>query len=712
MKRILAVPVLLLLVLLTVSILSACPSTGGNGATLRKNLLIVTIDTARTDRIGCYGYQHSSTPNIDALAGKGMIFERAFAQTPMTLPSHTNIFLGTTPPYHGVHENANFIVDEKYLTLAEHLKENGYSTGAFIGSYALDSRFGLAQGFDVYDDTYDRMSSQKYAYGERKAEEVVTGAMAWLEKQNGPWFLWVHCFDPHYPYEPPEPFRSQYKEQPYDGEVSYVDFALGKLFSRLREKGGVDDTVIVITSDHGESLGQHGEETHGFLAYNTTLWVPLIILSPGMPAKRIDQTVTHIDLFPTVCDLLGIEKTASLQGMSLLPAMKRGKLPKRKIYFESLYPYYVRGWAPIRGYLDDSKKYVEAPLPELFNLKRDFDEQHNLVEDTNLASYRRELAGIIERLANPEGETGRAKIDRESRRRLESLGYISGPVVRPKKTYTSRDDVKVLLPYYNKSIDAMDLFDEGKAGEAVRMLKEVITEREDVDIAYSKLADIYRYQGRIGDALTVLKQGLEVLPDSYEIFSKYINDLVDAGLFQEVINSVSGTQLFQMDYDPEIWNYLGTAQSRLGQYSEADKAFEKALSLDPKYADVYFNIGLSCLALFLKEKDQSVFERSVRNFEKAIELDPRLTAAYNGLANAYAGVNDLEKAVSYWNRALEIRPDNPECLYNLGYTLSKLGRRAEALEHLNSFHRLFYDRLSPKERTDLDNLISSLKKRD
>jgi len=316
------------------------------------NVLLITIDTLRPDRLSCYSEKHIRTPQIDSLAEKGALFLKAFAHTPTTLPSHTNILLGTTPLYHGVHDNQNFIVRDEFLTLAEHLKSSGYATGAFVGAFPLDSRFGLTQGFDVYDDNYGSKNYQEFSYVERPAEVVIQNALEWLEVQEKPWFLWIHCFDPHQQYNPPEPFKTRYLDAPYNGEVAYVDHELGKVFSYLKNNGLKDKTVIIFTGDHGESLGQHGESTHGYFAYNSTLWIPLIINSPGMKSVVVDKHVCHVDIYPTVCDILNIPTPDFCQGISLEPALRGKKtknLDSRAIYFESLYPYYNRGWAPSPG---------------------------------------------------------------------------------------------------------------------------------------------------------------------------------------------------------------------------------------------------------------------------------------------------------------------------------------------------------------------------
>ena len=390
------------------------------------NFLLITIDTLRADRLSCYSTEHLETPNIDSLGEKGVLFTKAFAHTSTTLPSHANILLGTVPLNHGVHDNSNFVVEKEFLTLAGHLKSFGYSTGAFVGAYPLDSRFGLTQGFDVYDDDYGSQNFQEPSYVERRAEVVIDSALKWQERQESPWFLWVHCFDPHFPYESPEPFRTQYKETPYNGEVAYVDSILGKLFDYLKENNFFSDTMIIVTGDHGESLGEHGEITHGYFAYNSTIWIPLIIYIPGVKNGHVEQIVSHIDIFPTVCDVLRIEKPSFLQGISLLPAIQGKKLPKRSIYFESMYPYYSRAWGPIRGIISGDEKYIDSPIPELYDLDKDFDELKNLAETKSLENYKKQLARIIKDQSFHGVEPGvRKKIDRKSLEKLKSLGYIS-----------------------------------------------------------------------------------------------------------------------------------------------------------------------------------------------------------------------------------------------------------------------------------------------
>ena len=673
------------------------------------NLLLITIDTLRADRLSCYGSNSVKTPNIDGLAEKGTLFKKAFAHTSTTLPSHANILIGVTPLSHGVHDNSNFIVREEFLTLAEHLKGFGYSTGAVVGAYPLDLRFGLSQGFDFYDDDYGNQKFQIPFYIERKAEEVIDVASKWLKGQREPWFLWVHCFDPHFPYESPEPFRSEFKNHPYDGEVAYVDFYLGELFSYLRNEGVFEKTVIVFTADHGESLGEHGEKAHGYFAYNSTIWIPLIVYLPGAGKNQVNQTVSHIDIFPTVCDILNVEKPSFLQGTSLLPLLRGKKLSEKPIYFESLYPYYSRGWAPLRGYISDGEKFIDSPIPEIYDLDRDFDELINLVERKELGKYKSKLASIIRDQPQSEEEESR-RIDREALQKLKSLGYISSRQVIKKENFTRESDVKVLLPYHNKSSEALDLYQAGKVEEAINLLKEIITEKKDMDTSYLSLAIIYKEKGELKNALEVLRMALDYLPSNYEIFLIYVSYLLSAGQYDAVIDVFEKKEYRRMRFDPEIWNSVGAAYLARREIEKAIEAFEEAISLDGDYPVAYNNLGNAYFFNFKNTKNLKDYQNALYNFKKAIELDPEYAMAYNGLGATYLLAGHSDGAIFCLEKALELNPALGYALYNLGHACLLKGDRDKALDYFNRYKKSSYERLSPSERKELDELIQKHKK--
>ena len=676
----------------------------------RLNILLITIDTLRADRLSCYGSEHLETPNIDSLAKKGILFSRAFANTSTTLPSHTNILLGTTPLYHGVHDNLNFIVSEDYLTLAEHLKSQGYSTEAFVGAYSLDSRFGLSQGFDGYDDNYDRSYSKSFPALERKGEVVVDNALNRIKSLREPWFLWLHLWDPHVPYESPEPFKTQYEKNPYDGEVAYVDFVLGKLFDHLNEKDLFEKTMLIFTGDHGESLGQHEESTHSFFAYNTTLWIPLILYAPGIKPGRVDQNVSHLDIFPTICDFIGIDKPSFLQGSSLYPVLKGKKLPKRLIYFESLYPYYSRGWAPLRGFIDEGEKFIESPIPELYDLGKDFDESNNLAKKKNLDGYREKLAQLMETQSLSKKNESRKSIDREAMERLGSLGYISSSWGPKKESFGPEDDVKSLIPYHNRTFEAMVLYGKGKIKEGKELLERVISEKKDMDIAYLRLAEIYKNEGNIKKALEVLNLGLENIPSSYYIYSNYNKFLIHSRMYDEVIRNFNEKSFPEIDIDPEIWNYLGVAYLKKKNFEKAIEALERALTLDSKYARAFFNLGEAYFYLSNKNKDQKIFTKSFEIFKKAIEIDPNYPAPYCSLGLAYMQIGNLDGAIQLWNKALELQPDIDRVIYLLGLAYMDKNDKAKALGYFNTLKEKFFHTYPESQRKQIEALIQECKK--
>jgi arylsulfatase A-like enzyme/Flp pilus assembly protein TadD len=677
----------------------------------RPNVLLITIDTLRADRLSCYSPKHLQTPQIDRLASRGVLFTRAFAHTTTTLPSHTNILLGTTPLYHGVHENSHFIVLDDFLTLAEHLKKFGYATGAFIGAYPLDSRFGLNQGFDIYNDDYGRKSSTPFKESERRAEDVIGNSLDWLKKQTTPWFLWVHCYDPHDPYEPPEPFATRFKASPYDGEVAYVDSSLAKLLNYLQANNLYEQTIVVFTGDHGESLGEHGEQTHGYLAYNSTLWIPLIIAAPGFKPGRTDQLVGHIDLFPTICEICGIEKPAFLQGVSLVPALKGNRLPQRSLYFESLAPYYSRGWAPLRGYIQGRQKFIESPIPELYDLEKDFEEKQNLASNVKLDAFQRELERVIQTQSLGRTLSAGRTPDRETLERLKSLGYISSADVSKKNTYGPKDDVKVLLTYHNRCVQAANLFyKQGKFDESVELLKEVLKERADVSTAYTSLAAIYREREKTDEALSVLRQGLEAIPSDYDIFSAYVSYLYAAGRYEQIIDLISSSSLRQMEYDPEIWNYIGVAYLHRENFELARQAFEKSISIDAKFPIPFNNLGNLYMFLFRRTKERAAYEQALQNFQRAISLDPYYATAFHSLGVAFAQGGDLEQAILNMRKALELRPDFGEALYDLGIVYMTKGEKAKAYDYLNRVKTSsFYQELSAEDKRKLEALLQKVK---
>jgi arylsulfatase A-like enzyme/Flp pilus assembly protein TadD len=674
----------------------------------RPDILLVTIDTLRADRLGCYGAKTVETPAIDTLARRGLLFERAFAHTPLTLPSHTSILLGLTPNAHGIHDNANFIVREGFTTLAEWLKKLGYATGAFVGAFPLDSRFGLTRGFDVYDDNYGSQGPMDPTFVERPAAEVVRLATEWLKSAPRPWFCWVHCFDPHQPYNPPEPFRTRYPDRPYDGEIAYVDSALAPLLEALERGGGKAGTIVILTADHGESLGEHGEATHGYFAYNATLRVPLVIAAPGLQPARVDRPASHVDIFPTICRLLGEKELAGLHGRALIPVRSGRQPAPAPVYFESLAAHYNRGWAPLRGFIEGGLKFIESPIPELYDLAADPAESDNLAPKTDLAPFRKKLADLIRSEYSPLSETAGQAADRETIEKLRSLGYAAAVASRPKKVYGERDDLKTLLPYHAKWMKATAAYHAGRTEEGMSLLREIIAERKDFDLAYTYLANFYKQQGRQAEALALLQGAVADNPESFRLLTAYGITLIDSGRMDEAIE-VLERSLSLIDFDPETWNYLGVAYWNKGRFDRAQEAYERALAIDGDYPIVLNNLGALYLSMFLKDRGPSSLQKAEESFRRAVELDPKYASAWNGLGAARYQSRDYEGAVAAWARAVELKPDFDMPLYNLGTTLLGLGRKSEALAWFTRYKEVAGARLSPAEAKRLEALMEKCK---
>jgi tetratricopeptide (TPR) repeat protein len=386
-------------------------------------------------------------------------------------------------------------------------------------------------------------------------------------------------------------------------------------------------------------------------------------------------------------------------------------LPKRTIYFESLYPYYSRGWAPMKGFIHLGEKYIQSPIPELYDLEKDFDEAANLAKGQRLDVYRKRLNDVIQQLSHPDSGKARHRLDRESLERLRSLGYISSPQTERKKNFGPSDDVKTLLPFHNKAVKAWELYLEGRITEGFEMVKEVITERQDVDIAYTHLAKMYKEQEKLTEALGVLELALENLPSNYGVIISYVSYLNLAGRNDDVIRMVESLHLSQMENDPEIWNYLGLAYSDKGEFAKAIDALEFSLSIDPEFAYAYRSIATVYLSRFLKQREREDLQKSIHNFEKAINLEPEFAAAYNSLGVAYKENKQTDEAMRCWEKAYELRPDVGYPLLNLGLEHLERGDKQKALDYFMTYKNKFYSSISSLEKERLDALIRRCERR-
>lgn len=643
--------------------------------TADRNVLVISIDTLRGDALGSYGGR-AATPRLDALAASGARFTFAHAHAVVTLPSHTSLFTGLYPYQHGVRDNNGYRVKAGEATLATRLKALGFATGAFVGAFPLDQRFGLNQGFDVYDDRLPESGPTiDFSLPERPANQVVTAATTWIGSQSTPWFSWVHVFDPHAPYRPPAQFATQYAGDPYAGEVAWTDAALAPLFDQLRTLSR--PTLVIVTADHGESLGEHGELTHGIFAYDATLRVPLIVaeVTPGTTAtprgRVIDVPVRHVDVVPTILDALGVPADDTMSGASLLDVIATGTGETRPSYFEAMTANLSRGWAPLRGVLVDRDKYIDLPIPERYDLRADPPEQRNLA--TADAARTQVLFNTLRtfNMAPPgqPGEESGAVLER-----LRALGYIGGSPAPQREQYTEADDPKRLIDLDKMLHDAGDLYSRGRRDEAVAAFRAVIARRPDTADAYRYLAFVYWQTGRPAEAIAILEEALARGLTQRDIRVKLGIYLAESGSAAKAIPLLEGMS----DADSEVLNALGIAYGQSGRIADAMRTFERALIVDRTSAFSHQNIA----TLHLRSGNLDAAEQA---FRQALVIDPSLPGAYTGLGVALARLNRLPEALDAWRKAVSLNPNDFNAMFNLTMELFESGQFDEARRYGERF---------------------------
>ena len=644
--------------------------------TADQNVLLVTIDTLRADALHVYGGR-AATPNLDRLASEGLWFTFAHAHAVTTLPSHASIMTGRYPYDHGVRDNAGYRLNEAIDTIAESAKRKGLATAAFVGAFPLDRRFGLDQGFDVYDDVGGREVAQgELALTERPAEEVVTAARGWIDKQSAPWFAWVHVFDPHAPYRPPAPFDREYGNDRYAGEVAYVDRALGVLLDDLRRKPR--PTTIVVTADHGEGLGEHGEMTHGTFAYESTLRVPLILAQVGgvgaafyrPTAAGRPNAVQHVDIFPTIADLTGLEMPPGLPGHSLIT--EEDSSP-RVSYFEAMSPMLTRGWAPLRGVIAGGDKYIELPIEELYDLPADPKEERNLAAPQ--PERLRAPAGMLRGLkaALPGEQTVEAA---DVRARLQSLGYVSGSAAR-KTAYTAADDPKQLIDLDRLMLEGLELQRQRRTADAVAAFRQIIARRPDMTVTYRRMASAQWEAGQTSEAIATLRESMAKNGREVEAELRLGTYLAESGRAEEAVGILE--RVTRADpRNGEALNALGIGYARAGQASTALHTFERALEADPRDVFAHENIG----TVYLQQND---WQAARASFARALQLDPRSSRAHAGLGVVARQQGRIDEAIAEWKRAVELDRTNYDALFNLARELAAAGRHAEARPYAVQF---------------------------
>jgi choline-sulfatase len=656
MRQLLPPALLLLLgVFSTPGIETGLAQTGASPS-IPPHVILVSVDTLRADRLSCYGYSENRTPAIDRLAREGVLFEYAITPAPITLPAHASLFTGTYPVFHGVRDNSGFVLPEDAETLAEVLREAGYRTGAFVGAFVLDSRFGLDQGFDHYFDDFETETLELVTQriNERRAEEVLDRARQWIRSQGTarPLFVFIHLFDPHAPYDAPEAFSRRVAD-PYDAEVAYVDDQLGRFFDFLGRSGLYDNSLIIFTSDHGEGLGDHGEDTHGLFLYDSTLRVPLILRLPGgEPAGlRVGGQVRLIDVMPTVLQVLRLPGCGDCQGRGLVSYWRSGQTPDLPALSETMLPLLNYGWSDLASYRVRGTKYIRAPRPELYDLAADPREKTNLYDGERAlaAGLGQELQRDLDRFSSGAASTAQRRIDAETLERLRSLGYIT--LAPPQRASTLHSDVdpKDKIHLFNAILAAHAASAAGREAESTRILNDVLREDDRIFAAHSLQALNHLRASRPDRALANLESTVRLRPDDFGARFYLGIALIQLGRLAEAAGELEAA--LQLDPDSEAaLNNLGTVYTRLRDYPRAARIFEGLTERKPRDAAAWVNLGV--VRMMEGESD-----RALEAFDRALGIDPGLPEVHNNIGLILMNAGRAREAVPRFERALVLRPD-------------------------------------------------------
>jgi arylsulfatase A-like enzyme/Flp pilus assembly protein TadD len=643
------------------------------------NLVVVTLDTTRADRLGCYGFTRVETPFLDGLAREGVLFEHATATVPLTFPSHSSIFTGLLPPHHGVRDNGGFFLDDGQVTLAERLKQAGWTTGAFIGAWVLESHWGLAQGFDEYSDRFQLSKYKVISLGtvQKPGDEVMDDALRWLESvRSRRFFAWVHLYDPHAPYEPPEPFASRYRDEPYVGEIAYTDKVVGRLLSWLEQRGLKDHTLVVVTGDHGESLGEHGEDTHSYFVYESTTHVPLIVRTPWGQRGRSTAQVSSVDIMPTILDLLGLAPQEGIDGHSLVRALfDPGAAVGHPAYSETYFPRYHFGWQHLRALRDGRFSYVEAPEAELYDLAADPSESRNILK----ANGRRAepLRFELEELSRSEGAVApqRRNLDPETLQRLAALGYVGNVIdVDP---HVVLPDPKAKLKLFRMMHAAKQLGQAGRHEEAVEAMRRVVEEDPKIMDAHLTLGNWLVRLKRADEAAAAFKQALALKPDDDIALGNLARLYLSRGREKDALEAleVFKTALRVNAKNPQSWHQLATIYLDTGHLGEAENTFREALATNPKMGAAYNGLGVIAFTRHQVEDATALITR-------ALALEPRLRTARYNLGRIAEARGQTPRAEALYREELSTYPDNGRAHFNLAQILRSRGDRDGYLAEL------------------------------
>jgi choline-sulfatase len=650
------------------------------------NILLITLDTTRADHLGAYGDARARTPHLDTLAAGGVLFEHAVAAAPITLPAHVSLLTGRYPFAHGVRNNGTFSLDDRAATLATVLHDRGYRTGAFVSAFVLDRRFGLARGFDRYDDGVDQAATPGGEV-ERRGDRTAAAAAEWIAEQAGvPFFVWLHLYDPHDPYDPPSPYREAFADRLYDGEIAFDDAVVGRLLDRLRDLGLAASTIVAVVGDHGESLGEHDEITHAMFVYESAIRVPMLVSWSGhLPAGRRIRGVTRaIDLAPTLLDLAGQPALVGAEGRTLARSIAGGERSSESAYSETYFPLLYMNWAPLRSIQDGRWKFIDAPAPELFDLETDPGERTNLAsrEPARAAALARALTQLTGGAA---GAMTERKLDRATVEKLAALGYIgavsgdgaSPPSQTGQPDSRVRPDPKAMIAVFNDLRQANAEVRERRPAEGERLARQALGVDPQNAFAVLVVAQAEMDQGRWADAVADFRRYARLVPSSADAHHRAAICLSRQG---DIVHAIAeeDAALAIDPRDAEAHELRGGLLAGDGRIAAAIPDLRSAVDLEPKRPA--FHIGLARVLIDARRLDEAQGE-----IDRALALAPDhadALAANGALQSARGRYTDAAAAFA---RALAVRPDYDDVRLDYAIALEQIGRRSDAV---TEFRRL------------------------
>ncbi|MFT4538430.1 MAG: choline-sulfatase [Planctomycetota bacterium] len=676
-----------------------------------RNLLLVTFDTTRADHLGCYGYEAATTPVLDGLAQAGVLFETCISVSPITLPSHASILTGQYPYRHGVRNNGTHSLPQAAPTLAEALARRGFDTGAVISAIVLDSSHGLDQGFEVYDDDLSQaVKKVRFLYRETQAEDAIRRARTWLEERSdAPWFLWVHLFDPHAGYQAPEPHASRHASSPYDGELAYADEQLGVLLDALEQSGDLDQTLVVATADHGESLGEHGEASHGIFIYDATTRVPLLMKHPSLPAgRRVEGVVSSVDILPTVLELLDVPAAGGVDGQSRVDWIRSEFTePAGYAYSESMTPLLGYGWSDLRSLRDESGRFVRAPRPELYDLRTSEREAQNLYSQDAASAQRYELAlDAMLPTVEADSRTLDAKdMSPQMSAALADLGYLWTESEAIADESGMRIDPKDRIALLEQKQAALALSRSGQLDDAIAIIRDALVRNPESTMLHADLVSFLMQMGSREEAHQVLTNLLKLpgVDAGFVVLTAKLDRELDKGSWRELIELAKTLEprsthawvtqarwLVEDGQDLEAqsaldralaidercapaWLVIASMARDAGEKAEAESALRRALELDPISTDAHFNLGI-----LLAELQR--LPEAMGSFERVTELDGEHVAAWIRIGNLHMQAQRDRAASSAYQRAAQADPTDFSAIYNLGLSHMQGGRTLDAIE--------------------------------